>query len=101
MDGGEPHFIRLIDIWQRVVNEQAFPRRSSNLVQNDSIDLRLWLDESHRAGNNHVIEQVKKIIFCARVWECFCRPITKSIKRVSSLLEPFQYFHGAGKCLAN
>src|SRR4026208_685581 len=101
MDGGEPHCIRLIDIWQRVINEQAFLRRSSDLVQHDLIDLRLRLDESHGARNDHVIEQIKKIVFFARVWECFCRPIAKTIKRVSSLLKLFQYLHSASKRLAN
>src|SRR5688572_6579424 len=101
MYGCETHCIRLIDIWQRVIDEQTFLRGPSDFIQYDPIDFRLRFDKTDRAGDDHVIEQIKKIIFFTSKWKRLSGPIAKSIQWIARLLELFQDFHSASKRLAN
>src|SRR5512134_2184431 len=72
MNDGKSHLFRLMNIWQRVVNEEALLRGSLDLIEHDLIDLRVRLHKTHCARNDHVIEQIEKVIFPARTRESFC-----------------------------
>lgn len=44
MDNGKSHLLRLLNVCQGVVNEETFPCRSSNLIEHDLKDPRVWFD---------------------------------------------------------
>ena len=101
MDHSEAHLLRLMDVRQRIVDEQAFIGGPANSVEQDLKDLRVRLDMTHLSGNDHVIEQVEEVESLAYRWKRLGGPVAQSIYRVARLFHLFQYFDGTGEGFAD
>ena len=56
MNGGKSQRLRLLNIRQGIVDKQTFVRWSANPLEKDLKDLRVRLDVSDLAGNDHIIK---------------------------------------------
>ena len=63
MDGLETNMFGSFDIGERVVDEQTFLRGSVDSFQREMKDRRIWLDEIMLARDDHVVEDLKEVVF--------------------------------------
>jgi hypothetical protein len=72
VDYHKSQLLGLVDIRQGIVNEDTFPGRSSDFLQDDLIDLRIGLYKANFTGKHDPIEEIKEIIFGPRLRKCLC-----------------------------
>lgn len=96
MDDRKAESFRLLDVCQRVVDEETFPGRLPDPREQDLIDLGTGFHLADLAGNHHVVEQIEKVIALAYGREGFGRPVAQPVERVTSLFEPFQEIDRTG-----
>ncbi len=87
MNNRKSQILCLVNIGSRIVDKEAFPRRSSDLLEQYLIDLRIWLDKTYFAGEDNVIEQVEEIISLVRTRKGLCRPVAQTVKPIARSFE--------------
>ena len=97
MDCRKPHLLRLMDVRQRIIDEETFVCGSADAIERDLKDLRVRLHVTNLAGNDHIIQQVEEIVSLARVGKGLGGPVAQSIEWVASLFQFFHDLHGSGE----
>ena len=75
MDRCKPHLLRLVDVGQSVIDEQTLLRGTSDFLEYDLEDLRVWFYMTYITRDDEVVEQIKEIIFFARKRKGFRGPV--------------------------
>jgi hypothetical protein len=52
----KPKRLCLLDVCQGIIDEETFPSRLSNFVEQDLKDLRFWFCMANFARNHHIVE---------------------------------------------
>lgn len=97
MDNAKAHLLRLLDVYERIVDEETLMGRFANPIEQDLKDLRARLHMTHLARDDIVIEQVEEVMFLTGEGKGLSRPVAQTIKGIPSLLQFLHDFHGTVK----
>ena len=87
MDGLKADAFGGFDIGERVVDEQAFLRRAVNALQREMKDRRIWFDEIVLAGDEHLVEDLKKAMLPADEFEFLHREVAEQVESPTGVFE--------------
>ena len=87
MNGLETDMFGGFNIGERIIDEQTLLRRSVDALQCEMKDRWIWFDEIVLAGDDHLVEDLKKAMLPADKFEFFDGEITEQIESPTGVFE--------------